>query len=67
MGLEWIIPYLLVAVVVFLIVKIPGWIGKRRGAQATFVPHYTYVLAGIFLLCIVIYVVVKVIVAAVHP
>lgn len=61
MNFESMIPYLLVAVVVFLIMKLPGWIGKIRGARPTFVPHYTYVLAGIFLLCIVIYVVVKLI------
>jgi uncharacterized membrane protein len=65
MGFEGIIPYLLVAAMVFLVMKIPGWIGKKR-AQPTFAPHYTYVLAGIFLLCIVIYVVVKFILVAVR-
>ncbi|MBT0653062.1 hypothetical protein [Geomobilimonas luticola] len=66
MSFEWMIPYLLVAVIVFLAMKIPGWIGKKRGAQPAFVPHYTYVMAGVFLLCIVIYVVVKFIFVVVH-
>lgn len=66
MSCEGMIPYLLVAAMVFLLMKIPGWIGKKRGAQQTFVLHYAYVLAGVFLLCIVIYMVAKFIFVAVR-
>jgi len=66
MGFEWIIPYLLVAAMVFLVMKIPGWIGKKRGVQPTFAPHFAYVLAGVFLLCMVIYVVAKFVFVAVR-
>lgn len=66
MSFDWMIPYLLVAVIVFLILKVPGWLRKKRGAQPTFAPHYTYVLAGIFILGMVIYVVAKFIFVAVR-
>ena len=64
MSLEWLVPYLLVAALVFLMPKLFGMIGKRRSGS-TFVPHYTYVAAGIVMAGILIYLAVKIIMAVV--
>ena len=63
MSLEGLVPYLLVAALVFLIPKLFGMIGKRT-PKPTFVPHYTYVAAGIVLAGIVLYFGVKILIAA---
>uniref|UniRef100_A0A831U2V0 Uncharacterized protein n=1 Tax=Geobacter metallireducens TaxID=28232 RepID=A0A831U2V0_GEOME len=60
MGLEGVVPYLLVAVLVFLIPRLFVMIGKRA-PKPTFVPHCTYVAAGIIMVGIVLYLVAKVI------
>lgn len=64
MNVEWLMPYLLVAALVFLVPKLLGMIGKRT-PKPTFVPHYTYVAAGIVLAGIVLYLVAKVIIVVV--
>lgn len=64
MNVEWLVPYLLVAALVFLIPKLFGMIEKRT-PKPTFVPHYTYVVAGIVLAGIVLYFAVKIIAAIV--
>lgn len=68
MSLEWLVPYLLVAALVFLLPKLFGMLGKgssARRAQPTFAPHYAYVAAGIFMAGILLYIVAKVIIAVV--
>ncbi|WP_306536775.1 hypothetical protein [Geobacter sp.] len=64
MDFDGLVPYLLVAALVFLIPKLVGRIGKGKH-EPTFVPHYTYVAAGIVLAGIVLYFAVKIIAAVV--
>ncbi|CAG1017005.1 hypothetical protein ANAEL_05951 [Anaerolineales bacterium] len=64
MGFDGLVPYLLVAALVFLIPKLVGMIGKDK-PKPTFVPHYTYVAAGIVLAGLVLYYAVKIIAAVV--
>ena len=66
MNLEGIVPYLLVAAGIFLIPKIPGMFGGKSASAAprqTFVPHYTYVAAALIMLGILLYIVVRAIIA----
>ncbi|MBT1075628.1 hypothetical protein [Geobacter grbiciae] len=68
MNIEWLVPYLLVAVLVFLIPKLFGMLGKGKSAasgKSTFVPHYTYVVAGIIVAGILLYTAAKVIITVV--
>lgn len=68
MSLEWLVPYLLVAALVFLLPKLFGMLGKEnpaRRAQPAFAPHYAYVAAGIIMAGILLYIVAKVIIAVV--
>lgn len=62
MGIEGLVPYLLVAALVFLIPKLAGMLGKRK-PNPTFVPHYTYIVAGIVIAGILLYLAAKVVMA----
>lgn len=64
MSLEGLVPYLLVAALLLVMPKLFGMIGKRT-PKPTFVPHHTYVAAGIVLAGIVLYFAVRIIAAVV--
>jgi hypothetical protein len=66
MNLEWMVPYLLVAIFVFLIPKIPGILGRRKSSAShgpTFVPHYISVAAALIMLAILLSIIVKAVIA----
>lgn len=66
MSFEWLVPYLLVATLIFLLSKLFGMLGKRNSPSSdkpAFVPHYTYIVAGIIMAGILLYIVAKVVVA----
>ncbi|AFR42839.1 hypothetical protein GeomeDRAFT_0429 [Geobacter metallireducens RCH3] len=68
MNPEWLVPYLLVALLVFLMPKIFGMLGKGKSTASgkpAFVPHYIYVLTGIIVAGILLYTAAKVIITVV--